>query len=425
MDHQNGKAPGAPHAPEAKGSDAITDPEGIQQHTTKLNAGTQAENVKKDVPAFQFSVLTCAKNLLATKTIKADGTKIPFGKAKYFQFKYCEIGDFEGFAKALDWLADQPNKFIIRGQLKPGLTGWQRRLLYPKDSDPATIECPPRRWIVLDLDGIEVPEGLGCADRLADAGYYIRDHLLPLHFQQVKCVASATSSTGRNGPSIAYLRLWFMLSHPADNDALYQWIDSVARCHPSLKLDPSVLEPQQPIYTARPLFIGCRDPVPWDHRVAVLEGPAKQIPIRWAGIAEPGGSVSSKPNGKHRSRDAVPVTKVHVCSDMPDWMVDRADEDAEKGVHELDTSSKAWIAIKRMFEMLDRCPRPGGEGRHKTLTKVAWELVCLVSEGEVSETIARQAYWKAAEGINNSDGKYDAAAIQRRLDDAFMDLGRR
>jgi uncharacterized protein with PhoU and TrkA domain len=74
--------------------------------------------------------------------------------------------------------------------------------------------------------------------------------------------------------------------------------------------------------------------------------------------------------------------------------------------------------------MLDGCPKGTDGGRNKTLTKAAWELANLVAEGELPKQLAREAYFEAAEGINNNDGKYDAAAIQRHLDDAFADVGR-
>jgi hypothetical protein len=41
---------------------------------------------------------------------------------------------------------------------------------------------------------------------------------------------------------------------------------------------------------------------------------------------------------------------------------------------------------------------------------------------KVPRPLARDAYFKAAEGISNYDGKYDAADIERRLVDAFNDV---
>ena len=119
---------------------------------------------------------------------------------------------------------------------------------------------------------------------------------------------------------------------------------------------------------------------------------------------------------------------VHVCSDMPDWMVPLAEADAGLGIAPdepaTEISTKAWNAIRQIFEMLDGCPK-NGKGRHDLLNRAAWWLAKLYCEGELPEAEAREAYWKAAEGINNGDGKYDADLLARHIDDAFADIGRR
>jgi hypothetical protein len=362
----------------------------------------------QNVPAFQFSILTCRPNLSATKTIKADGTEIPFGHAKHFQFKYLEIGTLEDFATVLGWLAGQRQRFIIRGQLLPGLTGWQRRLIYPKDSERATVACPARRWIPLDLDGVDVPCGLGAPDKLAEAGYFIRDKMLPCAFRGVRCVAAATASTGRKGPGVARLRLFFVLAEAADNEALVAWADELSQRQPGLRLDPSVMLANQAIYTARPVWDGYSDPVPSWGRVAVLDGiedvAALDLPC--------GGRAKARHTGNVASMEG----------EIPAWMLGAAAQDAGRGVVALDTSDKAWGAIRRAFAALDGC---GSGRRHRTLNKAAWELARLVNEGELSRELACKAFLEAAGGIDNSDGEYDAAAIERRVNDAFADVDRR
>ena len=116
-------------------------------------SGVRAQVV--ETPAFQFSILTCARGLLATKIIYADGSEISYDKHKHFKFEYQEIKSLEGFAEALRQLADQPNKFIIRGQLKPDVDAskWQQRLLRDRSETTATVECRLRRWVPLDFDG--------------------------------------------------------------------------------------------------------------------------------------------------------------------------------------------------------------------------------------------------------------------------------
>lgn len=369
------------------------------------------------MPAFQFSVLTCwYPRQLATKIIFADGNDTPYSDVKYFHYKYCEVDCLEDFAKlVLSWLANEPRRFIIRGQLKPGLSGKQRRLLHDdlKAGDPATLECPPRRWIVLDVDGARVPVGLGAPDKVAEAGSYIRDNLLPPYFRGVRGIAAATASTGRKGPTTARLRLFFVTKEAADNEALRLW--TVGLSEKFTAIDPSVMRVMQPIYTARPIFRGCSDPVPVWSRVRLLEGFEDEVALEL-----PRGFRAKKYKGEKYQ----PPT-VHVCNDMPEWMVPQSQVDEGCGVHPAeDISAKAFDAIRAIFVALDGCPK-NGKGRHEVLNTGAWWLARLVAECELPRKKARRAFFKAARGINNRDGKYDAMLIARHFKDAFADIGRR
>jgi hypothetical protein len=373
------------------------------------------------LPAFQFSVLTCQKPLLATKTICANGKEVPFDKPKFFYYRYCEIELLEDFAKVvLEWLSDKSRMFIIGGQLLPGLNPKQRhyRRILSRRGAPATIECPPRRWIPLDLDGVEVPNGYGAPDKLAEAAYFIRDNMLPSYFRGVRCVAVATASTGRIGPNLARLRLFFVLTRPADNDALYYWAEGLSIARPDLRLDPTVLRAMQPIYTARPIFRGMTDPVPAWGRVTILDGYTDEVELELPRV---------------RERKKKPKAWSVICNDMPEWMVSLAEGDTGLGVHPEEAapengSERAWLAIRRIFNMLDGCgiaPKINLQGRHKTLTKAAWELANLVREGELSEQLAREAFLEAVKGIYNGDEKYSADNLECRINDAFRDVGGR
>jgi hypothetical protein len=89
------------------------------------------------------------------------------------------------------------------------------------------------------------------------------------------------------------------------------------------------------------------------------------------------------------------------------------------GVEELDTSHRAWVAIRRIFAKLDGCPKGNDGGRHKNLRNSAWELACLVADCELTEAVARDAYAEAAKNIKNQDGRYDDKKVQAILDSAF------
>ncbi|PWT92061.1 MAG: hypothetical protein C5B54_04160 [Acidobacteria bacterium] len=370
------------------------------------------KQLSKGHSAFQFSVLTCQKPLYATKIINADGKETNSIKPKFFFFHYSEIDSIEDFEKlVLTWLYNEPRRFIIYGQLLTGLDPAKRhyRRILGHRKEPPSIECPLRRWLVLDLDGVEVPNGWGAPDKLAEAAYFIRDNKLPPYFRGVRSVAAATSSTGRKGPGIARLRLFFVLSHPASIDALYSWADSLSHSRPDLGLDPRVLQPMQPIYTARPIFRGMTDPVPVWGRVRLLDGYTDEVELEL-------------PRARKR-KEREPKANV-VCNDAPEWMLDPAERDAGLGIHTFDTSDKAWMAIKRIFENLDGCgaaPKIGARGRFETIRKSAWELAHLVHDGEISQQLAREAFLRAAEGIHNGDGKYND--IEDRWQSAIDDVG--
>jgi hypothetical protein len=376
----------------------------------RLQGGTQTT----DNPCFQFSVLTCLRGVLATKTIFANGKEIGYDRAKNFYFRYRELEYLEDFAKALEWLSNEPRRFIIRGQLLPELDAnlvHYRRILSHRD-ESATLWCPVRWWIVLDLDGVGVPHGLGAPDKVAEAGYFFRDNLLPAEFRSIRCVVVATSSTGRKGADKVWMRMFFLLSRPADNDVLYWWTESLSASRPELKLDPSVMQAMQPIYTARPIFRGMDDPVPSWGRVRVLDGADDFLTLSLARVR------------KAKKRGGAGSAKAPRRGDMPEGMAEATMNDEGPGPEPgpTEASEKAWIAIRRIFEMLDGCPKAGGGGRHKTLTRAAWELANLAAERELPKRLALKAYLQAARGINNSDNKYDRAAIKRRCRDAFADV---
>jgi hypothetical protein len=121
-------------------------------------------------------------------------------------------------------------------------------------------------------------------------------------FQKVRCVATATASTGRKGATIARLRSFFKLSEAADNDALLLWIKALWRQRPDLDLDPRVMLANQIIFTGRPIFDGCTDPVPVDCRVAVLDGCAEEVSLTGIDIGAYAAQAKAKPRPEPKLR---------------------------------------------------------------------------------------------------------------------------
>jgi hypothetical protein len=367
-------------------------------------------------PAFQFSVLTCLGRLLATKIFNAEGHEIlPDKRPANFRYKSCELDTLEECVHAFKWLAGQPQRFIIRGSLrsdldplKPHPRWWAASRL-----NPPTITCGARCWIGIDVDDTPVPHGLGKGDKLAEAGYYVRDQVLGAPFCGVRCVVAATASTGRKGPEVARLRLFFALTEALNNDVICTWLDHLHDQIPAV--DPSIGRAGQPIFTARPIFRGGTDPVPEWGRVRLLDGSEDAV-------------VPPTLNAAARKRKQQ-QPGWHPSLPAPDWArdlsaeyLDLCEQYAGRGVCPIDTSEKARRTIRQVFEMLQGCPTGHDDGRHKTLTKGAWLLGCMVSEGEMGLRKALRAYLSAAAGINNKDKKYDREAVKRRCRDAFADV---
>jgi hypothetical protein len=189
---------------------------------------------------------------LATKTItrQADGsiTEEPYGNAKYFSFFRRSYPTLTAFADALWSAAPAKTVFLIRGQLREELHPRATHRRVWKDGDPKrTLDGPDRGWGVFDLDGAAVPEGLSFPRQLLA----IRDKALPAEFNNVRMVATATSSTGRKAG--LHARLYFLLAQPLANLILERYAETLNKAAPDLHLDGSVFRAGMPIYTARPV----------------------------------------------------------------------------------------------------------------------------------------------------------------------------
>jgi hypothetical protein len=182
---------------------------------------------------------------LATKTITRlpDGsiTEQPYGNAKYFSFYRRSYPTLEAFADALWSATSAKTVFLIRGQLREGLHPRATHRRVWKDGDPKrTLDGPDRSWGVFDLDGAVVPEGLSFSRQLLA----IRDKALPAEFNNVRMVATATSSTGRKAG--LHARLYFRLAQPVANSILEHYAETLNAAAPGLHLDGSVFRAGMP-----------------------------------------------------------------------------------------------------------------------------------------------------------------------------------
>lgn len=232
---------------------------------------------------FGFTVCTVTgSGALATKKIeRAPSGEIvqkDYTKAAYrWHMKPRHEPTLEAMATRLKAMASDTASMIVMGEPLPhvDLSAAQPRRWARPDPAENTLAAVPRAWLAIDVDDATVPAPLGQGDKLVAAAIHVRDYLLPNAFAGVRMIATATSSTGRKGDTLARLRLWALLDKPHPIEALRQWAKGARTS--DYPVDPAVMQAGQPIYTARPIFVGVPDPVPADLWAVVLPGERERV----------------------------------------------------------------------------------------------------------------------------------------------------
>jgi len=208
------------------------------------------------------TVLT-TKGPLATKRItRLPGAARPvieaYCKAAHFSISEAPVSGIDTLAAVLNSVELRPTSFLVRGKPAEGIDRWsaRRRLHARKAKDgtvePATLEPVARHWIPLDLDSIACPDSLDPVHEPDRAVEHVVA-LLPGEFHGATFWWAFTSGQGvKDGIRI---RLFYWADRPLADWELKQWLGDSP-------VDPSIFAPTQPIYVAKPLFVGMPDPVP-------------------------------------------------------------------------------------------------------------------------------------------------------------------
>jgi hypothetical protein len=206
-----------------------------------------------------LTVLTSRQAKLATKRIVASWNGPPTIEdyprgSTWFAFDEWRIGNFDEMAAALAALQARAYSYVVRGRIIDGTNRRHalRRARARKDQ-PATLEAAARHWIAIDFDSIPCPAHLDPA-RDVDAVVEHVAALLPMDFHEVSCFWSFTSGQGFK-PGLR-LRLWYWANRPVGDRELKLWLGDSP-------IDRSLYAPAQPTYSARPIFAGVVDPVPF------------------------------------------------------------------------------------------------------------------------------------------------------------------
>jgi hypothetical protein len=181
-------------------------------------------------------------------------------------------------AKLLDSLEPEASSFVVRGKIADGVdrSRMVRRVRTHADHEPTLLPAE-HHWIALDLDAIPCPEYIDPEREPKAAVDYVIDRYLPDEFHDASCRWQFTSSQGFKGSTIN-LRLYFWADRPLSDSDLKTWL---CGCEPGTKerrwpmIDGAVFSPAQPIYTAAPLIVGMRDPMP--QRSGMLYGETDEV----------------------------------------------------------------------------------------------------------------------------------------------------
>jgi hypothetical protein len=180
-------------------------------------------------------------------------------------------------AQLLDNIEHNISSFIVRGKIADGTdqNSMLRRVRTRNDHDP-TLLAAEHYWIALDIDAIPCPEYIDPSREPKAAVEHVVERL-PEEFHNATCRWQFTSSQGFKGSTIN-LRLYFWADRRLSDSDLKSWL---CRYEPGTKtrrwpmIDGSIFSPAQPIYTAAPLIVGMRDPMP--QRSGILYGDCDEV----------------------------------------------------------------------------------------------------------------------------------------------------
>lgn len=225
-----------------------------------------------------LTVAEAGPSRILAKRRHADGTVTDYDTVRTVNLYPETVTGLAGLHALLLRLLDEPRCCVLRGEpVTGGPMRRVRRLLHPcpHTGDAPTLQEVPRKWTAVDLDGIDLPDGIEPRDLAACARAARR--VLPPEFRNAAAIVQATAGHGiKTG---ARLRWWAWLSRPTTGAALGAWF---AGC----EVDHATFRPAQPIFTARPIFdAGMPDPVP--DRLLMLPGARDVVPVPAPALLRP------------------------------------------------------------------------------------------------------------------------------------------
>ena len=246
----------------------------------------------------------------------------------------------------------------------PNRSQYVRRLLHrcAKTGDEPTLRSTARRWLAVDIDDLPLPLTISITDIAACAQLALLT--LPPEFRGSRTIVQATGSHGIK-PG-ARIRLWFWCDRPLEQRELKFWFrDS--------RVDSSVFQDSQLIYTAAPIFECGRDYLP----CRMVQIPGSEM-VRVPHATE----LAPPPKRRPLPSEAFGITRdVMGCGNVA-----------------------LTRAAKRILEAAE------GE-RHNALIKACCGLWPFLRSGAVAECVARQVIQGAVDAAKWPDPIKNKSAI--------------
>lgn len=227
----------------------------------------------------ELTVLRCTQgHLKATKEFakQKDGTieKTSFHAGKQFRHEKIPVASIYDLRNVLTMLIEEPQKFVIRGQLKDGMGAVVFRR---SQKENAAFDPCPRWWVMLDIDKLALPEGLDpIEDPDAVVLWVIKQ--LPDFFHGVTCFYKFSSSQnvpkkiGEQPDRVVSVHIWFWCNRSVSDQEWRKFFDE----YPS-PVDQALFNAVQMHYTASPIFTGFDDPLPQRH--GLIKGEKDEVTL--------------------------------------------------------------------------------------------------------------------------------------------------
>lgn len=223
----------------------------------------------------EVTVLRVAEHgAVACKTISPTHT-VAYKAGMWQSVERKPVSGIEELSALLSALEGDKDVFVVRGQLKADHNGAELVQRFKAEGRPEYealrsralsrdvyenftlrraeyLEPTDRRWMLVDIDKLDVPEGMSPIGE--DAVEYAVS-LLGAEFSGVSHHFQFSSSARADNPQIK-LHLWFWLDRPVSNEELRRW----GKGRKGL-VDSALYTSVQPHFTATPIFKKMADPL--------------------------------------------------------------------------------------------------------------------------------------------------------------------